>query len=155
VKCEPKVPKPRLFLDTSALFAAVFSPVGGARELLRLSEMGAITLLVGPRVLAEAEEVFQRKAPDLLSSLAVLLARANVELGPSADQRIVARMESIIAYAPDARILAEALAAESDFFVTHDRAHFLDIPHVLNLACQTGSLGDALDWLRRQLASAG
>ena len=149
------MPKPRFFLDTSALFAAVFSPTGGARELLRLSEMGAIAVLVGPRVLAEAEAVFQRKAPDLLPKLAVLLAQANVEAGPEADGSVIARAGSSIPYAPDAHILAEAFAAESDFFVTHDQAHFLDNPEVRNLPCPVGAPGDALEWLRHRLTPSG
>jgi predicted nucleic acid-binding protein len=146
------VAEPRLFLNTSAPFAAVFSPTGGARELLRLGEMGAITLLVGPGVLTEAEEVFRRKAPDMLPSLAVLLAQAHVVVGPAADESAVARADSAIAYAPDARILAEALAAAADFFVTHDQAHFLDNPDARDLPCLIGSPGDALQWLRQQLA---
>ena len=147
--------RPRLFLDTSALFAAVFSPRGGARELFRLGELGAITVFVGPRVLAEAEAVFQRKAPDLLPALAVLLARANVEVGPEAGESVIARAGSAIAYAPDARILAEAFAAESDFLVTHDQEHFLDNSGLRDLSCQVGSPGDALKWLRQQLRPAG
>jgi predicted nucleic acid-binding protein len=149
------VAEPRLFLDTSALFAAVFSPTGGARELLRLGEIGAIMLLVGPGVLAEAEEVFRRRAPDLLPSLAVLLARANVGAGPEADKAAMARAEPVIPYAPDARILAEALAASADFFVTHDQTHFLDNPNARELPCLVGSPGDALHWLRHQFGPAG
>jgi predicted nucleic acid-binding protein len=149
------VPEPRLFLDTSVLFAAVFFPMGGARELFRLSEMGAITVLVGPRVLAEAEEVFRRKAPDLLPALAVLLAQATVEVGPEAGQPSLARAESALPYAPDARILAEALAAGADLFVTHDQAHFLDNPMVRDLTCRIGSPGDALTWLRGRFRPAG
>jgi len=117
--------------------------------------MGAITVLVGPRVLAEAEAVFQRKAHDLLPALAVLLSRANVEVGPEAGKAVIARAESVITYAPDVCILAEALEAESDFFVTHDKAHFLDNPGVRDLSCKIGSPGDALLWLRGQLRPSG
>jgi predicted nucleic acid-binding protein len=141
-----------LFLDTSALFAAVFSPTGGARELLRLGEMGAITVVVGHGVLAEAEEVLQRKAPELLPSLAMLLAQASVEVGPTAGAIAARQAEAAIPYTPDAAIFAEALAAKADFFVTHDQAHFLDNPAVHELPCHVGSPGDALQGLRQLLA---
>ena len=57
------MPETRVFLDTSALFAAVLSSGGGARALLKLGESGAIRIWVGPTVLQEADEVFRRKAP--------------------------------------------------------------------------------------------
>ena len=44
-KCERNMPEARVFLDTSALFAAVLSPTGGARAILKLGESGAIQRL--------------------------------------------------------------------------------------------------------------
>ena len=99
--------------------------------------------------------MFRRKAPDLLSKLAVLMTQANLEVGPGADESFIMRAGSAIPYAPDARILAEALAAEVDFLVTHDQAHFLDNPEVRDLPCKIGTPGDALDWLRQQLTPRG
>ena len=66
------------FLDTSALFAGVWSPVGGARAVLKLAELGAIHLWVSPLVLEELERALQRKAPDALPWLAMLLDRIDV-----------------------------------------------------------------------------
>ena len=79
--------KPSGFLDTSALFAAILSPTGGARAILTLAEQDAIRLWVGPVVLQEADEVFRRKAPDLLPLLAALLDRAQVMVAPAAEPR--------------------------------------------------------------------
>jgi len=42
-----------VFLDTSALFAGIWSAEGGARLVLRLAEVGAIRLLVSSQVLDE------------------------------------------------------------------------------------------------------
>lgn len=150
-----KVPEPRLFLDTSAVFAAAFSSTGGARELLRLGELGVIALWVGPSVLAEADAVFSRKTPDLRPSLAVLLARAKVAVGPQPGEDHLAHAEAVISYRPDARILAEALAANADFLVTHDQAHFLENPRLSSLPCQVGTPGDALSWLRGRFHPTG
>ena len=147
--------RPRLFLDTSALFAAVFSPTGGARAILKLGELGVADLSVGPRVLAEADKVFRRKAPNLLPLLASLLAQANVQVGPVANGERLAEAASIVDYGPDAGVLAEALAAGADYFVTHDKIHFLDNPRVRDLPCLVGSAGDALAWLRSRLTPNG
>ncbi len=117
--------------------------------------MGAIALWVGPSVLAEADAVFSRKAPDLLPALAVLLDRANVSVGPRPGEDLLAQVEAIISYRPDVRVLAEALAANADFFVTHDRAHFLDNPRLSSLSCQVGTPGDALSWLRGRFNPVG
>lgn len=54
------------FLDTSALFAGIWSAEGGARMLLKLGETGAIRLLVSSHVLDEIERALRRKAPDTL-----------------------------------------------------------------------------------------
>lgn len=51
----------RAFLDTSALFAAVWSDQGGARMILKLGEAGAVTLRVSPQVIKEAEGALKRK----------------------------------------------------------------------------------------------
>ena len=117
--------------------------------------MGAIALWVGPSVLAEADALFLGKAPDLRPALAVLLAWANVEIGPQPGKDLLAHAETVIPYRPDARILAEALAANADFLVTHDQAHFLDNPLLSSLSCQVGTPGDALSWLRGRLSPVG
>lgn len=57
-------PRVSVFLDTSALFAGIWSAEGGARMILKLGEAGAIRLLVSPQVLAEAESALRRKAPE-------------------------------------------------------------------------------------------
>ena len=50
----------RVFLDTSVVFAAVLSPTGGSRQLFLLGEVGSLTLIVGPTVLQECEQVVRR-----------------------------------------------------------------------------------------------
>ena len=55
--------RPRLFLDTSVLFAGVWSAEGGARLLLKLGEAEVVILLVSSQVLNEIEGVIRRKTP--------------------------------------------------------------------------------------------
>ena len=57
--------KVSVFLDTSALFAGIWSATGGGRMILKLGEAGAIRLLVCPQVLDEIESALRRKAPDM------------------------------------------------------------------------------------------
>jgi predicted nucleic acid-binding protein len=149
------MPESSAFLDTSALFAAVLSSIGGARALLKLGELGVVSLWVGPLVLQEAEEVFRRRAPDLLPLVAGLLASANVQVGPAPGQEDLARAAAVVSYAPDARVLAEAFSSGAEYFATHDRAHFLDNPQAGTLPCRIGSPCDVFTWLRSHLSPDG
>jgi len=148
------VVRPSGFLDTSVLFAAILSPTGGARAILTLAEQDAMRLWVGPVVLQEADEVFRRKTPDLLPLLAALLDRAQVMVTPAAGPDDQAKSAAVVDYAPDAHVLAEALASGADFFITHDEAHFLRNPLIQTLPCRVGSPGDFLAWIRTELANA-
>ena len=145
------MPEYRVFLDTSAVFAAVLSATGGARALLKLGESGVIGVWLGPMVLKEADAVFQRKAPDLLPRLATLLHQAQAQTGPAATAEQQAQTAALVDYAPDARIVAEALACQADFLVTHDQQHLLHNPRLDVLPFRVGTPGECLAWLRQQL----
>lgn len=140
----------RVFLDTSALVAAVFSETDGARHLLKLGEAAAITLWVGPSLLMELDAVLERKSPGSRPGLALLLDRADVRIGPSPDPQTQAQAETIIPYAPDARVVAEALAAQADYLVSLDRRHLVGNTPAEVLPFPVGTPGDCLAWLRAQ-----
>lgn len=146
--------EPRVFLDTSVLFAAVLSETGGARLILKLGEAGGLRLLVGPQVLREADGVLARKAPESKALFALLLNQAGVEIGPVPDAAMSNRAEQVVDYAPDAQVLAEAFAAQIDYFVTFDRQHFIDNPLVFGLPFSVGTPGDFLAWLRERLTTS-
>lgn len=145
------MPEEHIFLDTSALFAAVLSSTGGERALLKLGESGAIQIWVGPTVLKEADEVFRRKAADLIPLLAALLHQAQAQIGPVAPDEQQARAAALVDYAPDARIVAEALACRADYLVTHDQKHILRNPRLEVLPFKIGTPGDCLAWLRQRM----
>jgi len=71
---------PRVFLDTSALFAGIWSPEGGARLLLKLGESGAIQLVINRQVLLEIENTLRAKAPSHIGALVLLLDRSQIEI---------------------------------------------------------------------------
>jgi predicted nucleic acid-binding protein len=147
------MPELRVFLDTSALFAAVLSATGGARALLKLGESGAVRVWVGPTVLQEADEVFRRKAPDLLPLLAALLHQAQARVGPAATAEQQRHAAALVDYAPDARIVAETLACQADYLVTHDQEHLLRNPRLGDLPYNVGTPGACLAWLRQRWAN--
>jgi predicted nucleic acid-binding protein len=137
----------RIFLDTSVIFAAVLSESGGTRMLFRLGEAGVLQLVVGSNVLRECEEVVQRKAPASLSTLAYLLELGLVEIATRSPDEFIEQAKAIVAYEPDAYVLAEAMAAEPDWFITHDKAHFLDANLGYSLTIRIGTPGDLIQAL--------
>jgi predicted nucleic acid-binding protein len=140
--------KSRAFLDTSVVFAAVLSPTGGARKLFQLSEAGVLHLVVGPNVLREADEVVRRKSPASLPILAQLLAVGLVETSRAPTRKQISAASALVHYAPDARVLAEAIAADPDWFVTHDKEHFLRAKPDPDLSFIIGTPGDLLQQIK-------
>jgi predicted nucleic acid-binding protein len=141
----------RVFLDTSVIFAAVLSTSGGARKLFLLGEAGFLHLVVGPNVLRECQEVILRKSPPSLPILAQLLSMGRVETSDAPSPRQIELARTLVDYSPDAHVLAEAMNASPDWFVTHDKEHFLkkrpktDPPFII------GTPGDLLQALKDDL----
>jgi predicted nucleic acid-binding protein len=147
--------KPRLFLDTSALFAGIWSAAGGGRMLLKLGEAGAVQLLVSSQVLEELESVMRRKAEQNLPLLAVLMDRSQISVVESAPSDLAALCRELIPQAGDARILADAWHNQTEFLVTLDRAHFMGAPAVTEkIPFTIGTPGDCLAWYRNNLRAA-
>lgn len=145
------VARNRVFLDTSALFAGIWSATGGGRMLLKLGEVKAVKLFVSSDVLTEIENVLRRKAPSSLGSLALLLDRSHVHIVPEPTPHLLEQSRALVHYPPDARVIAAAWAANVDYFVTLDRQHFLNnkplrsaVPFLI------GTPGDCLTWYRAQ-----
>lgn len=148
-------PATRAFLDTSALFAAIWSEEGGGRVLLRLAEAGAIKLVVSRQVLTELERAIRSKAPQALPSLAILLDRIRVEVAPDPGEEAMEACRRLVAHAADAAILAAAWASEADYFVTFDRQHFLENPRLREtVPFGVGTPGDYLAWFRGLVTGA-
>jgi len=144
--------KVSVFLDTSALFAGIWSATGGGRMILKLGEAEAIRLLVSPQVLDEIESALRRKAPDMLGLLALLLDRSRVEVVPSPMPETVQDSQALTGHPGDAQVLAAAWEAGANYLVTLDRKHFLDNPALRDtVPFPVGTPGDFLAWYRRRL----
>jgi len=145
-------PRARVFLDTSALFIAIWSESGGARMILKLGEVEAAQIVIGSRVLAELDIVLRRKNPAALGVLALLLDRCHVMVSRDMNEDILTCCISLTGYAGDAQVLAEAWCAGVDFFVTHDRKHQARNMAVVKKApFPIGSPGDFFIWFRDHL----
>lgn len=141
----------KVFLDTSALFAAVYSETGGARLILKMGEAKVISLWIGPWVLQETENVIERKSPQSKTYLALLLERSGVQIGEQPRESTLQQASSVIEYLPDAQIVAEAMLIGADYFVSFDRKHLVGNPRAKELPFPIGTAGDFLAWYRKQL----
>ena len=142
-------PKSRkVFLDTSVVFAAVLSPTGGARKLFLLGEAGFLSLIIGPHVLRECDEVVRRKTPASLPVLAQLLSKGQVGTCDLPTAAQIDQARSLVEYSPDAYVLAEAISAGPDWFVTHDKEHFLKSRAQITLPFEIGTPGDLLQAIK-------
>jgi len=143
---------PDITLDTSVIFAAVLSPLGGSRKVFQLSEARTVRIVLGPHILKEAEEVVRRKMPSSLPELARLLSTGRVDVRKSVGMEHLEEARQLVSYRPDARVLAEAMAIQPDWFITHDKAHFLRDENLQqNLPFRIGTPGDLLQDLKRTL----
>jgi predicted nucleic acid-binding protein len=144
--------KPAVFLDTSALFAGIWSETGGSRQIFRLAEAGAVKLKINVNVVREIEDLLSRKAKELLPDFALLINAASAEVLPEADEKIVKKINRFIHYRADALILASAVAADVDWFITYDRSDFLNNKKLKDfIKTQMGTAGDFLNWYREKL----
>lgn len=144
--------KPQIFLDTSALLAAILSATGGGRELLRLGEAQFVSLLASQDVLSELDQVLRRKSSSSLVGAALLLNTSRITTVAPPTIATVHSCQRFVQYANDAVVLGGAVDARADYFVTLDRKHFLDnsaLRAYLSLAL--GTPGDCLAWYRNLL----
>lgn len=58
---------------------------------------------------------------------------------------------TFVGYLPDARVLAEAIQAKPDWFVTHDKEHFLRTQFDMDLPFRIGTPGDLLQTIKDDL----
>jgi predicted nucleic acid-binding protein len=122
--------------------------------ILKLGEAGAVRLLVSPQVLAEIEGALRRKAPESLGLLALLLDRAGVEVVPSPAPEAVWQSRALTGHQGDAIVLAATQSSGADYFVTLDRAHFLDNPALKSVVpFPIGTPGDFLAWYRERITA--
>lgn len=141
-----------VFLDTSALFAGIWSKQGGGRLILRLAEAGAIRLVLSSQVISEIEGAIKRKAPDLMGLLAYLLDRSEAEVIREVENKHLRTCRSLTDHPADARILAAAWTGGIEYLVTLDRKHFLGNSTLgKKVPFEMGTPGDFISWYRERI----
>ncbi|MBM3208731.1 type II toxin-antitoxin system VapC family toxin [Candidatus Shapirobacteria bacterium] len=114
-------PATTVFLDSSVLFTAVNSPIGGSAKLFTLSK---IKLVTSPLVLAEVERNVRKKLQGYHRERFFKLAAGIKIVEQRPDDRLIQQAQKFIVE-KDAVILAEAKNSKADFLVTLDKKHFL------------------------------
>jgi predicted nucleic acid-binding protein len=148
------MPKPNIFLDSSALIAGTISETGAAHALLQLGESDDILLTVSEMVIVESERSIAKKSPHNLNDLRALIKKAKLRIVTDPSRREVQTGLYLIDDPSDVPILLAAVKAKVDYLATHNRKHFLDDPKVAEKSgLQIGTPGDALAWIREKLSS--
>jgi len=120
---------PKVFLDANILFAAAYSSRGGSREIIRKGIAGELFIIVSTTVLNEAVRNLQQKAPAALESFRIFVGALDPLIAEEPSKMEVGDVGQYINL-EDAIVLAAAIKAETDYFVTLDKKHFLKDPQV-------------------------
>ncbi len=121
--------KPRVFLDSNVFFSGLYSPEGAPGIILEYFVKGNISVVVSQQVLEEVIRTVKEKLPDALPALRRLLVNTPPEV--VADPQLPDIKRWIKKLHPgDAAILAAAIAAQPDYFITGDR-HFIENPDIV------------------------
>lgn len=120
---------PRVFADASVLVAGAGSRTGASRAVLVMAEIGLYRLVVCRQVLDESERNLRKKLPAALPVFAQLMAAIGPEIAPDPSPEEVTHWQSVIE-PKDAPILAAAVAATPDRFLTLDVKNFIEPTHV-------------------------
>lgn len=123
-------PKPRVFLDSNVVFSGLYFPDGAPGSILEHFVNGELRVVVSQQVLEEVIRTVKEKLPDVLSALRSLLVNTPPEVVSDPKLPDVERWTKKLQFG-DAAILAAAVAAQPDYFITGDK-HFLDNPEIVN-----------------------
>jgi predicted nucleic acid-binding protein len=114
----------RVFLDSNALLSGLVSESGAARRVLDLAELGIIQVVLSDLVIVEVDRNLQEHGFEHLLPLLrqyLLGLKPHSQPDPS-KEKVLSAAQTI--NVKDAPILAAALEAELDYFLTFDTKHF-------------------------------
>jgi hypothetical protein len=75
-----------------------------------------------------------------------------VEIAANPPENFLEQARVMVAYIPNAYVLAEAISAEPDWLITHDKAHFLSAKSGSSLTIRIGTPGDLIQALEDEFA---
>jgi predicted nucleic acid-binding protein len=92
------------------------------------------------------------KAPEKLGQLVLLLHESSTQVVDVPSAQTVQESVELTGYVADAHVLAAAIDAGVDYFVTLDKQHFLDNEQLKSaVSFPVGTPGDFLAWFRSRL----
>ncbi|WP_324664294.1 putative toxin-antitoxin system toxin component, PIN family [Dehalococcoides mccartyi] len=112
-------PKLRIFLDTNVIFSGLYSSQGAPGVILKYFVEGRISIVVSQQILEEVIRTIKDKLPEALPALKKFLVNAPPEVGGDPSPESIQRWAKEI-HPADAAILAAAIAAKPDYFITGD-----------------------------------
>lgn len=120
---------PRIFVDSSVLYAAAYSASGSSRELILLHLQRRIAIVLSSTVLNETRRNLVGKGGASADDVETFLAGLDPEVAPDASP---AEVEACASYInpSDPVVLAAAIRASVSCLVNWDRRHFIDDPQV-------------------------
>jgi predicted nucleic acid-binding protein len=118
----PKPPR-RIFLDSSVLYAAAFSPTGPARRLLFKGLEGSVTLVISDLVLEETKRNLTKNAPVALPYFTILADLFSPFLIRPTKAEVFKAAQ--VVHLKDAAIVAAAAKGKAEYLATHDVKHLL------------------------------
>ncbi len=124
----PKL-KPRVFLDSNVIFSGLYSPEGAPGIIFEHFVKGNISVVVSQQVLEEVIRTVKEKLPDSLPALRRLLINTPPEVAADPQLPDIKRWTKKL-HLGDAAILAAAISAQPDYFITGDR-HFIENPDIV------------------------
>lgn len=116
--------KLRGFLDSNVIFSGLYSSQKAPGKILEYFIQGRIRVVISQQVLEEIVRVMKEKLPGALPFLNQLLMNSPPEIITDALPAEVKRWSRLLQIG-DAAILAAAISARPDYFVTGDN-HFLN-----------------------------
>jgi predicted nucleic acid-binding protein len=141
--------KPRIFLDSSVVFAAALSARGPAREPFTQFALGRCYLLISDLVLEETLRNLAKKGPMGLPAFEEFVRWSGVQMLPDPPLDRVLEVARLVEF-KDAPIVAGALQGRATLLATHDARHLLHkAEHIrTTFAFEVLSPGDVLQLLR-------
>jgi len=125
-------PKLRVFLDSNVIFSGLYSAGGAPGIILERFIEGRLMVVVSQQVQDEVIRTIKEKLPEALPALRKLLVNAPPEIRKDPTPEEIKRWSGLLDVG-DAAVLAVAVAAQPDYFVTGDR-HFTDNPEIAERA---------------------
>lgn len=116
--------KVRVFLDTNVIFSGLYSSKGAPAAILKRFIEGSISIVISQQVLEEVVRIIKEKLPQGLPALRRLMTGVPPEIQADPSSTQIEKLTGKLQPA-DAAILASAMNAGVDYFITGD-SYFLE-----------------------------